>query len=182
MAAEETSLRIKHFLDAAKGMSASEFIERHPSHVMVVVGSVAQTDGEFLTRAAASIADFAQMKSALQLDPNARVFLVEKRPDANPYSKMIIIGRAPNCDISLPRSEVSKMHAFVTWTDAPEGKTFMIVDGKSRNGTWIANTKLPPNTPRPLQNGDLIGLGRTVGLHYYNPAGFFSALSKMTGS
>lgn len=70
------------------------------------------------------------------------------------------IGRAPQCDVcldydpflSLENSEVSR---------APDGFRIRTL-AKSRNGTTVNWHPVPESAPRPLQPGDVVGVGRTT--------------------
>jgi pSer/pThr/pTyr-binding forkhead associated (FHA) protein len=68
----------------------------------------------------------------------------------------VVIGRGPGCDVRLPDPSVSHRHATVRAT----GSEYALVDEKSTNGTFIAGTRLAPNTPRPLKHGDVLRVGR----------------------
>ncbi|MCU0663413.1 MAG: FHA domain-containing protein [Myxococcota bacterium] len=176
MTKEDNDLRIKQFLRHAHSSSLEEFIECYPSPVLVVKSGLCESDEGFLTQLAEPVEDFEKMKTATRFDPNARVFQIEKRPGSNPYSKMVILGRAPNSDIVLQSSEVSKMHAYFIWADSPEGKTYKVVDGNSSNGTWFAGTRLPPYKPCHLKNGDFLGFGSSILTRFFYPTDFFLAL------
>jgi pSer/pThr/pTyr-binding forkhead associated (FHA) protein len=47
-----------------------------------------------------------------------------------------------------------------------QGGQILIEDNNSVNGTWVNRQKLPPNQPRPLNNGDELRLGKLI-LNYY---------------
>jgi pSer/pThr/pTyr-binding forkhead associated (FHA) protein len=68
----------------------------------------------------------------------------------------VVIGRGSGCDVRLPDPSVSHRHATVR----ASGKDYVLVDEKSSNGTFVGGTKLAPNTPRALKQGDLIRVGR----------------------
>lgn len=50
---------------------------------------------------------------------------------------------------------VSRQHARLLWQ---EGR-LMIEDLASTNGTWVNDTRLSPNVPHPLRDGDFLRLG-----------------------
>ncbi len=71
-----------------------------------------------------------------------------------------LIGRHPDCDVVLDDSNVSRFHAKIV--AEPEGH--VIVDLKSRNGTWLNGIPIgapASNDPRPhpLRDGDEIRIG-----------------------
>jgi hypothetical protein len=47
-----------------------------------------------------------------------------------------------------------------------QGGQILLEDNNSVNGTWVNRQKLPPNQPRPLNNGDELRLGKLI-LNYY---------------
>lgn len=71
------------------------------------------------------------------------------------------IGRAPGNDLVVQvdnRVGVSSNHCSIVF----EQGRFYVVDQKSTYGTMLNDQKLPPNTPTPLEEGALIGLGPRV--------------------
>jgi pSer/pThr/pTyr-binding forkhead associated (FHA) protein len=64
------------------------------------------------------------------------------------------IGRGSACDISLPRSNASRRHCYVTVR--PDGAAF-VADGGSTNGTWLNGERI--SGPTPLAAGDKIYVG-----------------------
>ena len=63
------------------------------------------------------------------------------------------VGRSPLCDILVPRSTISRVHARIS----REGPRYMIADAGSANGTFINGQLL--HTAHLLNNNDAIGLG-----------------------
>lgn len=78
------------------------------------------------------------------------------KTDRNPFEGWISLGRAGNNDIILTEPCVSKLHMIITPLN--EG-TWTIHDNASTNGTQINGLPLPPQEPRPLQNGDSLWIG-----------------------
>lgn len=76
------------------------------------------------------------------------VYEVKKR-GANPFMKMVTVGRAPNNDIVLPYDEISKFHGFLL--EMPSG--WMLADASSTNGTFLDGQRLEPNKPVPISFG-----------------------------
>jgi pSer/pThr/pTyr-binding forkhead associated (FHA) protein len=66
-----------------------------------------------------------------------------------------LIGRSPNCAITIPNPSVSRCHAVIG-RSATGG--FYITDVGSSNGTFVNRRRLAPLERRPLRDGDLIGL------------------------
>jgi len=67
-----------------------------------------------------------------------------------------IIGRTPEADISVDRTEVSRCHAKIVVA----GTTATIEDLGSKNGTYLNGQRL--HQPALLANGDEIWIGRSV--------------------
>lgn len=67
-----------------------------------------------------------------------------------------IIGRAPDCAISIADGSISSRHARVT--RSAEG--FTIEDLQSRNGTFVNGEKV--DKPRVLADGDVVRLGKII--------------------
>jgi hypothetical protein len=83
-------------------------------------------------------------------------------PDDNPesvyplFDTECIIGRTPDCAISIADGSISSRHARVT--RSPEG--FSIEDLQSRNGTFVNGEKV--DKPRLLVDGDVVRLGKVI--------------------
>jgi DNA-binding winged helix-turn-helix (wHTH) protein len=67
-----------------------------------------------------------------------------------------IIGRTPEAEICIDRTEVSRCHARIFVA----GTTATIEDLGSKNGTYLNGVRL--EQPTPLNNGDEIWIGRSV--------------------
>jgi sigma-B regulation protein RsbU (phosphoserine phosphatase) len=66
-----------------------------------------------------------------------------------------LLGRATECDVSLPDNAVSRRHAVIF--DQATG--WMIEDAGSRHGTFVNGSQLAAHAPTPLRHGDLLRLG-----------------------
>jgi len=68
----------------------------------------------------------------------------------------ISIGRAPNSDILLSKDKLtSRRHATIRF----ENGNYVLRDEHSANGTFVNGQQLEELAPRPLQDGDHIGIG-----------------------
>lgn len=77
------------------------------------------------------------------------------------HASSMTIGRFNDCDIAVPDSGVSRLHAQITHrTDAAPAHEFAIFDYSSKNGT-ILNDQ-PINAVASLQDGDTIAIGSTT--------------------
>jgi diguanylate cyclase (GGDEF)-like protein len=83
-------------------------------------------------------------------NPLGKYFLITK--------EKMILGRELNTDICIPETAISRKHIEFTITE--HGVTAK--DLGSTNGTKINETKLEPNVPKLLEDGDLIWVGNTL--------------------
>lgn len=67
----------------------------------------------------------------------------------------VVIGRGHSADIRLPHPSVSHGHAIVR----QQGMGYELVDEGSTNGTRVNEQPVVPNRPKPLRDGDRIGVG-----------------------
>lgn len=65
-----------------------------------------------------------------------------------------LIGRLPDCQLILPSTEVSRLHAKIIY----QGDRYQLVDLQSRGGTRLKQQALSPQQPYPLAVGDRIEL------------------------
>jgi FHA domain len=73
----------------------------------------------------------------------------------NPFPDRISIGRAPNCDLVLRVSFVSKLHAHVL----VGGGELRLSDNRSANGTWLDGRELLPGVSAVIGEGSRIRFG-----------------------
>jgi hypothetical protein len=66
----------------------------------------------------------------------------------------VVVGRSPECDISIVDSNVSRRHAEIQ----PRGDGFVVVDLGSTNGTRVNGVRV---SERELQDGDELAFGNT---------------------
>jgi pSer/pThr/pTyr-binding forkhead associated (FHA) protein len=57
----------------------------------------------------------------------------------------LTIGRDPDCTIVIGYDRASRRHAQVSF----DGQRYYVIDLESRNGTYLGQTRLAPNTPTP---------------------------------
>ena len=70
----------------------------------------------------------------------------------------VALGRQSPCEIILDDDEISSRHAEIHHRNGQ----MQLIDLGSRNGTHINNSRLEPNHPTPIYNGDHIRLGKTT--------------------
>lgn len=92
--------------------------------------------------------------------------LTIRQPDGSTQTlslpaKPVIIGKAPECDLTIQDGAISRRHAQIERRD---GKVF-VKDLNSLNGTFVNDRKIG-DQDQELKDGDKIGLGRTkIELH-----------------
>ncbi len=69
----------------------------------------------------------------------------------------LTIGRAPDNRMVLQDSQASSHHAEIR----PDAQGYLLVDLNSRNGTFVNDQPLMPQTPRLLISGDVVRIGET---------------------
>lgn len=72
-------------------------------------------------------------------------------------SNVLTIGRAPDNQLVLQDQQSSSHHAEIR----PDAQGYLLVDMNSRNGTFVNEQRLVPQTPRLLISGDVIRVGET---------------------
>ncbi|HEX2022920.1 MAG TPA: FHA domain-containing protein, partial [Candidatus Thermoplasmatota archaeon] len=76
-------------------------------------------------------------------------------PERGPW----IVGRDPECEVHLPGDAfVSGKHAQIE----RHGGAHRVRDLFSKNGTLLDWERLPAGEPRPLENGQVVGIGKTL--------------------
>ncbi|KAJ3671449.1 hypothetical protein LUZ60_007528 [Juncus effusus] len=75
-------------------------------------------------------------------------------------SEAVLIGRHPDCHIVLDHPSISRFHLEIR--AKPSDKQFSVIDRSSVHGTWISGTRIEPNVPVNLREGDLIKLGAST--------------------
>ena len=69
--------------------------------------------------------------------------------------EIMIAGRSNESDIPLESSKCSRTHALIRL----EANALTLIDLRSKNGTFINNTQIPPNKPHKLEDGDQLRFG-----------------------
>ncbi|NUO47877.1 MAG: FHA domain-containing protein, partial [Polyangiaceae bacterium] len=87
------------------------------------------------------------------------------RPSPDPAGRSItfdtprvVIGRGANCDVRLPDPSVSLRHLTIR----QKGRSFVVVDESSTNGTLLGRTRLSPGAPEAMGEHALLRIGRYV--------------------
>ncbi len=70
---------------------------------------------------------------------------------------ILVVGRAPDCDIVLEDKFASRQHATIT----REGNVFFVVDGGSKNGITLNHQRVDPHARVALSDGDIVAFAQT---------------------
>lgn len=137
-------LSLESFCEQAQGLSEAELEQRFPDpffHVELFAEAAGEETG---TR---------------HVDPEGRVtsfvIAVRKREGANPFGRMVTIGRHSCNDVLIPAGDVSRVHAYVI---ANEGGGYSIRDAGSTCGTTLDGVELESRQSVPLPFGSVVGL------------------------
>ncbi|MDQ3367273.1 MAG: FHA domain-containing protein [Myxococcota bacterium] len=101
------------------------------------------------------------------------VYPMAKKPGAS-FPDRITIGRTSNNDIVVVDASISRLHAYVR----PQGATWVVADGGSKNGSWLKGEPLEPRRERPLSSRTILRLG-DVDMTFYLAADLFAVLGGM---
>ena len=171
-----------YFMDSRK--TEAEFAQTYNHPFLVLISDSGEVpedevDGEYFTTVGATISmdDLQAISEGRILDPEARVFPVVKRPGINPYTGMVTVGRADNCDIIVRSSEISKFHFYLVPSPI-DPQQFSIGDGGSKNGTKRGEVNILPKKTEPITSGDSIFLGSSVVMRFFTPNHFQEMVKK----
>ncbi len=101
------------------------------------------------------------------------VYPMVKKPGAS-FPDRITVGRTSNNDIVVVDASISRLHAYVR----PQGATWVVADGGSKNGSWLKGEPLEPRRERPLSSRTILRLG-DVDMTFYLAADLFAVLGGM---
>jgi hypothetical protein len=111
-------------------------------------------------RAAAGVAVPASPAAPKSVAVHARINIGNDAEESTVYfkpgGKRLSVGRATDCDLSLPHGSVSKIHAAILMNR--EG-TLLVSDTGSVNGTFINGRRINYGEARQLEDGDVVGFG-----------------------
>lgn len=93
--------------------------------------------------------------------PELEVYPLTKKPGAS-FPDRITIGRTPNNDIVITDASISRLHAYVKL----EGKSWLVADAGSKNGSWLDRLSLEARKERKLGTRMVLRLG-DVDLTFY---------------
>jgi hypothetical protein len=106
----------------------------------------------------------------------SRLVLPLRKTGRNAYTSRLTIGRAPNNDLYIDSSKISRLHAMIIDDDRKEA--FSVMDMGSANGTFVNDVRLEPRKTVTLSSGDRLRLWRMV-FEFHTPDGMIAYLKKM---
>jgi len=119
-----------------------------------------QREDEERARAAVSVSIPSGLGAPKNVVVQARVNVGKESEESTLYFKpggrRLSVGRATDCDLSLPHPSVSKIHAAILMNR--EG-TLLVSDTGSVNGTFINGRRINYGEARQLEDGDVVGFG-----------------------
>ncbi|HYG09213.1 MAG TPA: FHA domain-containing protein [Pyrinomonadaceae bacterium] len=119
-----------------------------------------QREDEERERAAMSVAVPSGLGAPKNVAVQARITVGKESEESTLYfkpgGKRMSVGRATDCDLSLPHPSVSKIHAAILMNR--EG-TLLVSDTGSVNGTYINGRRINYGEARQLEDGDVVGFG-----------------------
>jgi hypothetical protein len=138
--------------------SRDEFVEAHPGAFFLAMGYLAV---EYIRRATKTLDEdrteafyFGSKLRHAEGDHPLAGSAFFLRPTGD--QRYIVVGRGPNCDLTIPDTSVSDEHCVLAITE--DGVT--VTDNDSTNGTAVNLRKLAPHTPELLADEDILTVGR----------------------
>lgn len=165
---------IEHYRRKLRGTDRAKFIAEHPHWFLIkrprVVSIGAETEppplNTYMTPADSSVDGW--------FGEQWMVAEVRRRSD-NPFTEMISIGRAMNCDVVLLFPGVSKLHGHF-WIE--DGVVAKFSDEGSRHGSALNGVKLAKQSPQPVKLGDVIRFGSHIELMLCDVKGLLGMLDQ----
>ncbi len=101
----------------------------------------------------------------------------------NPFIMGITVGRVAGNDVVLAHPSISRLHAYFL---AGKQGPWRLVDADSKNGTWVGERRLPPNTPKNPTDGEPVSDGASLRfghlpLRFFQPGSFLDYLRGLRG-
>lgn len=90
-------------------------------------------------------------------------------------SGSVILGRSSDCHVQLLHDGISRQH--LEFSRSKDG--WSMRDLRSKNGTWLAGSRVPALTMMPLNDGDQLRVGH-VELLFMSPSSFRTYLKRIT--
>lgn len=164
--------------------NAAKFASTVTSPMLLVkeIGSSDDDDDPAFQTKFMSRADFAAAGSgerSLDAEPTVAVghVLPIKKREGGAFPDRIGVGRAPNVDVRIALSQISKYHAY--FSKNADG-TWSLTDAGSRNGTSVRGTKLGDRMPTPITDASDIAIG-PYRFTFHTADGFIDLVKRRAG-
>jgi hypothetical protein len=140
---------IDHYISVASSSSLEKFVASHPHGFLLKRPQHAAGHAEigFRTEHIA-----VGRKASEGASDEWGIAHIAKRP-TNPFPELITVGRAPNCDVVIRMSFVSKVHVHLLLV----GDSMQVRDAGSANGSKLRGASLGAQ-PVPIHDGDRLSL------------------------
>ncbi len=166
-------LAMNALLDRIRGRDRESFVEGHPGVFLVAMGFLSAEvvgPGRLTGETSALV-----VGEHLRHDPKGaashplagHAFLLRAGGERNE----VVLGRAAECDLTIPDASVSERHCAIRLTE----RGVAAIDLESRNGTSINLSRLAPGKPELLADEDMLTLGR-YSFQVMSSGTFFTAL------
>jgi hypothetical protein len=169
--------KLVRFANQAASLSREEFVEQFPVPFLIVDRETKGMDTkEYKTMEATDSA------AGRKTDPGRPVrteygeqfISTLEKSIRNSFGNMVTVGRAPNNDVVIAHSSISKLHAYFREDRAKQKWT--LTDTGSTNGTFMTGQSLPANEPVPLESGQAVTFGGAVTGTFFESPDFFDYL------
>jgi len=100
-----------------------------------------------------------------------------KKREGGAFPDRIGVGRAPNVDVRISLSQVSKYHAY--FSKSPDG-SWTVTDAGSKNGTIVRGARLDDRMPTPITDAADIAVG-PYRFIFHTPEGFIDLVKRRAG-
>ena len=153
------------FGSAVTSMSRQDFVTRYAGRFLCVLLEESDSEDTPAFRTLGGVMPPRRGGATLHVYP------LVKRDAANPFSMMITFGRAPNNDLYVELSQVSKFHGYFSQA----GEAWQVTDAGSTNGTYVDGVRLEPRRPALVEPGSQLRLGEATAW-YLDSWGLFDLL------
>jgi hypothetical protein len=165
-----TEKHIRELVTLWKACEEEDFLATHPDPVLVGLGELdaglIQSSQEARSTWSLAFPVGASEEPRQQGVHVGEIFRVVGKN--GPDQAEILVGRSPFCDIVLDDGAVSELHCQLQ----RQGEGFAVCDQGSTNGTKINGEPIDPETPLPLQNEDVLTVGR-LSFKFFTPRVLF---------
>lgn len=168
--------KLQKFLQRMQSRSREEFLAELKVPVLVQV-----TEPETAAKPETSVPRFGTMsmnkENLVIAEAGLYVFPLRKQA-TNAFAMMVTVGRAANNDIVLPYDGISKFHAYFSNL----GGSWVLVDAKSTNGTFVEGRRLGPDVKEKLdltRSGIEIAFSTAINCRLYSPEALYELVAEL---